>query len=493
MRTGSVAASLNVRSRRRWLDEHIGAVLGIGLPVAAAAAAKVSPAAGVVELLVPVAATALAVLLLHRREQPAYLEFIVWLWILTPWVRRVVDDSSSFSEQSLILLAAPLASLPALFPGIASGRRLPRYASRAFAFGLVAFAYSFIGGLIRFGPVPATIGLTTWLAPLAVGLWLATAPIEEGRLRQTFGRLAVQGALVLGAYGVYQFFFLPEWDAAWMTNIELISIGRPFPFEVRVFSTLNSPAVMATVLGALLVLLTAAKSRLRWPAALFGFTCFGLSLVRAAWIGLLVALVALVASGQSRAVRNAVLIITVPVALLIGVEGPAQDAVTERFNSSVQEADQDTSFEDRVLFHQQVLPVVMGDVFGRGFGSTGSAAAQLSGDNEEAAIVSVDSGVLDSLLSMGAIVGTAFLFVVFAAAAATWRKGRRGGPIDQAAGAATVAIAAQMVLGNVLTSASGIMFWLLVGLVARVSDDPRRPPGALSVHDRGYARPLTTR
>lgn len=466
-------ARRDVRSRRRWLDEHIGAVVGIGLPLAAAVAVTVLPVASAVELLVPVVATAVAILLLHRRDHPAYLELVIWLWILTPWLRRVVDQSSSFSEESLILLVAPLASLPALLPGLAGGRRLPKDVSAAFAFGLVVFGYSFAGGLVRFGPTAATVGLLTWMAPLALGLWVATAPIEERLLRRTLGRLAVHGALVLGAYGVYQFFTMPAWDATWMTNVDLISIGRPFPFEVRVFSTLNSPATLAMVLGALLVLLTAAKSRVRWVAALVGFTCFGLSLVRTAWLGLIVALIALVASGQSRAVRNAVLIIAVPVVLLVGVDGPAQDAVTDRFSNSVQEGEEDSSFEDRVIFHERVLPIAIRDVLGRGFGSTGAAAAQLDDDSGDVAIVSVDSGVLETLLSMGAVVGSAFLAVIVAVTVGTWRRGRRGSELDQAAGAAVVALTAQMVLANVLTSAPGVIFWVLVAVVARVAPEPR--------------------
>ena len=39
--------------------------------------------------------------------------------------------------------------------------------------------------------------------------------------------------------------------------------------------------------------------------------------------------------------------------------------------------------------------------------------------------------------------------------------------LDQAAGAALVALLAQMALGNMLTSAAGMVFWLLFGLLAR--------------------------
>lgn len=481
---------------RRWREAHLGELLGVGLPIGAALAAAAMPVAGLIEVLVPLASAGIAVLLLHRRNDASYLTFVVWLWLLTPLLRRVVDEASGFSEQSLILLAAPLASLPALMPGLARRRELPPFASRAFAFGLIAFAYSFLSGVLQSGPVPAVLSLVMWLPPLAVGLWTATAPIDGWRLRRALGRLAVHGAIVVGAYGVYQFFLIPGWDATWMSNVDLTSIGRPLPLEVRVFSTLNSPGVMASVLGVFLIVLTATKSRLRWPAVLFGFAAFGLSLVRMAWLGFIVAIVALVASGQRRAVLNAVLIIAVPSVLLIGFDGPAQDAVTDRFDNSVENSESDKSFESRVIFHREVLPAALRDVQGRGFGSTGTAVASIR-DDDDRVIAVPDSGVLDALFSMGSVIGTAFLAVVVSAAVGAWRQGRRGDPLDQAIGAAVVALAAQMVLGTVLLSASGVLFWVLIGVAARgVGGGP--PPtrvgrvDGVAVNPQPMLRPATS-
>ena len=48
----------------------------------------------------------------------------------------------------------------------------------------------------------------------------------------------------LALYGVYQFVRIPAWDAAWMINADLKSIGSPMPYLVRVFGTLNTPGRM---------------------------------------------------------------------------------------------------------------------------------------------------------------------------------------------------------------------------------------------------------
>lgn len=463
----------------RWFDEHLGGVLGIGLPVGAAVATTVLPVARVVELGSPAVAICVAALLLHRRGDPAYLEFVMWLWVLTPWLRRVVDEASGFSEQSPLLLTAPLASLAALLPGLADRRHLPADVSRAFLVALVALLYAFVGGVVRYGPAPAALGLVTWLAPLSVGLWVATAPIDPRALHRVIARLTVLVSLVVGAYGVYQFFLLPAWDATWMRNVPLISIGRPEPYQVRVFSTLNSPATLGTFLGAFLVLLTAAKGRLRWAAAALGFACFGLSLVRTAWLGMAVAFIALLVSGQGRAVRNALLVIAVPAVLLLSFGGPAQDAVAERFNDTVEDGEEDSSFEDRLLFNQRVLPSAMGDVLGKGLGSSSAAVALLDDDEQTEAFATLDSGVLETLISMGSVVGLAFLAVVVAATAGAWRRGRHGSPLEQAAGVAVVALVAQLLLASVLIGATGAAFWVLIGFLARESS-----PGAAGGDER---------
>lgn len=461
-----------------WVRRHIGALLGLAIPLGVGLATLNLAVPQSVAYAVPVIGLLVAVVLLRAQDRPGYLEFVLWLWLLTPWLRRVVDFKGSYDGESPVLLAAPLASLVAFVPGLLSRGHLHRDFSRLLGVAVVAYTYAFCVGLIRFGPTPAAVGAVTWFAPLAIGLWVAVSPVDDGALERALLRTATLGALVIGAYGAYQFFYLPEWDAHWMRNVELVSIGRPLPYEVRVFSTMNAPAPFAMVLGALLVVTTASVSRLRVPAAVLGFVSFGLSLVRTAWIGMAVALLVLLTSGRARAVRTVVFTLAIPVVLLLSVEGPAQEVVSDRLDSTVREVEQDTSFADRMNSYRQSIPRALTNPVGNGFGGYGSAARQLEEDHEEA-IISVDSAILESLFSMGAFVGVGLLLSLIAAVVAAWRRGRTGNDVQRAAGAAVVALAAQLPLGNPLVSAAGVPLWVLLAYLGRISpgggggDDPQ--------------------
>ena len=442
-------------------------MLALLISVGGAFAASFLPVAGVLGVAVPAASLGASGLLLLRRQWIAHLELVLWLWLLTPFVRRVIDEAGSFSEQSTVLLAAPLASLLALFPALARPSRLHRDASSLFLVALTGFAYAFAVGAVRFGVVPAGVGLVPWLAPLAVGLHVATMDVPMDELRQAVIRISTFGALVLGAYGTYQYFLLPSWDANWMMNVPLVSIGRPEPLEVRVFSTLNAPAPFAMVLGALLVVTTASPSRWRLPASLIGFVAFGLSLVRTAWFGLAVALVALLATGRSRAVRTALVIVVVPLVLLVTVGGPATETVTSRFDATVEAGDEDKSLSDRVASYTTNIPPALADLGGEGYGRVGAAGRELDEEEQGGAVTGYDSAVIEGLLTMGSVVGVTFFLLAISSVVMGWQRARRSGDLERGMGAALVALLAQAPLANIFVSVAGVAFWLLIGYLAR--------------------------
>src|SRR4030081_1469123 len=60
---------------------------------------------------------------------------------------------------------------------------------------------------------------------------------------------------ILSVYGIIQYVFLPPWDAFWLQNVSAqgsLSFGKPFPFQVRVFSMLNSPGPFGSFMACIL-------------------------------------------------------------------------------------------------------------------------------------------------------------------------------------------------------------------------------------------------
>ncbi len=91
--------------------------------------ALLSPASRFLVYVFPAAATLLSVYLL-RKEKGAYVGFVCWLYILTPFVRRVVDYRVGSPETTLMLapFLASLVCLIALLPRwaeVLNGRSAP--------------------------------------------------------------------------------------------------------------------------------------------------------------------------------------------------------------------------------------------------------------------------------------------------------------------------------------------------------------------------------
>ena len=459
-----------------------GLFLALLLQLGSAAVAYVGPA-GLVELAFPLAATALAFWLLVRSRPEAYVEYVLWLWLLAPWVRRMVDLGSGWSPVSPVMLAAPAATVLCLLPALRGRRRMDRRIGGALLVGLFAAGYGCVVGVVTAGPAAAVGSLATWLPPLALGLYVATAGPSYDALLGIVRRVAVVGTAVLGTYGVVQYALMPAWDAFWMNNAPINSIGYPYPFEVRVFSTLNSSAPFAVVMATLLVLLTGVHARLRWLVSLVGVLSLGLSLVRTAWLGYAVSLLAMFSPRRGRLLRAGAVSVGLPLLAVLVVGGPAKDALVDRFSQTTQAGESDTSFSDRVDFHREVLPQALTDPIGTGYGTVG-VATKLKNRGELEEQANFDGGALETLFTYGVVIGGAVLLTTLLAVGAAWRRARDRGDLERAMGAALVALVVQLLLYQPLLTPTGILFYLLLGMLARPSaldeqagDDADPAPG----------------
>ena len=419
------------------------AVSGFVVLVAGGLAAH---AGGLLVYLYPMSALAVGALL-YWRYSDLYIGFTWWLWFLTPEVRRLVDYQAGWNPQNPIMLAPYLVAALTMFTLL---RHLPKLQfSRLFPFGLIFLGlfYGYCVGIYRGGWQATSFDLINWLIPVTFAFHLVVHWRSYLRYRQVVQRTFVGGVLVMGLYGLLQFFSPPAWDQYWMLSAPITSIGSPEPFEVRVFSTLNSPGPFAVVMMAGLLLLLGGGGPLRWPAAVAGFASFLLSLVRSAWGAWLLGLIYIVAQ-RGRLRRLAALVVMGAIALPLLTVGPVAETVNARLQT-VSDLEQDTSFSDRVTFYSEFLPQALLNPMGEGLGSTGLATKLGTPGGELGEFSSFDSGLMHipfvlgwpgSLLYVGGLIWL-LLYVL-----------RGGGPRSDTFAAVSrgiaVAMLAQLVFGN---------------------------------------------
>ena len=333
-----------------------------------------------------------------------YVGFMWWMWFLSPEVRRFADFGKGAFTPTSIIQIAPLAvtmlsglSLLRYYPILAQRRGLP------LLLALAGLMYAFVIGVAANGPLAAAYDLANWVYPLLIGFHILAHARDYPEYRKTIVNSFIYGMLVMGAYGLVQFFLMPQWDAMWMLGSNMNSQGDPVPLGVRVFSTMNSSGPFAFAMMGAMVFVMAAQHRVRWIAAVLGFFAFALSLVRSTWGGWAIAMVIqLVKSSNKvrlRIIVSALVLAGLCVPLL--AVGPVADRMQQRLNTLVNLKD-DQSYEARNQFYAEFAKTAFTDVTGEGLGATGASTKLSSGGNGELGKYgSFDSGVMNIPFVLG--------------------------------------------------------------------------------------------
>ena len=415
------------------------------------------------QLLYPLAAVVIGALL-YLRYPALYVGFAWWVWFLTPEVRRLIDYQQGWNPGNPVMLAPYLVAGLTFFALV---RHLPKLQfRRLFPFGLIflALLYGYSVGIFRTGPASATFDLLNWLVPVVFAFYLVVHWRSYPRYRQVFQRTFVWGVLIMGLYGLLQFFVLPPWDRYWMLHAPLGSLGRPEPLKLVVFSTLNAPGPFAGVLMAGLLVLFTGGGLLRWPSVAAGYLSFLLTLVRAAWGGWVLGLLFLATHGNRYRTRTVtVLAITgITIWLLLSI-GP----VEERINARVQtfsNIGQDSSLKVREKSYRELLPQALLNPVGEGLGSIGVATKLKTSGGELGRVENFDTGLLSipwtlgwpgTLLYVGGL--TWLLFYAL-------RTRSQSDFFATASQGIVIAALAQLVFGLALTGVVGMVLWSFLGL-----------------------------
>jgi putative inorganic carbon (hco3(-)) transporter len=408
-----------------------------------------------------------------------YCVAILLFWVTVPEIRRVLEWHAGFRAFQ-VLTVVPLVGLT-VFAFVTVFRRGADFSGQVFLLAWMwigSFTYAGVVGWLAGTGNSSVYDLLQAVAPAFVGLWLASNNESRSRAFNIVSGALLLIATLVGIYGIIQFVVFPPWDAAWMQNTGIVTAGLPEPFEVRVFSVLNSPEPCAAILAIAIAFnlnRLKAKGGFAIAALLVCSITLLLTLDRSAWIamGAAMGVYLIFSASPFRTLSTAfahgialVAIFSIAAPLLSAEAG--QNSVAQRLQSFSM-LSSDNSADSRLATGSELIAEATEYPLGEGLGIYGDATQLTS---TSGAIRQLDNGILARLLEMG--------FVGFAGYAATlifalgfivarWSAARNSG--DRTTRDIMATLLAVQTLLLVLDFSvdshlglTGLLFWITIGI-----------------------------
>jgi hypothetical protein len=442
--------------------------------------------AGLLRLVFPLLSVAVSAFLLWR-SKPLYVGFVVWLWFLTPFLGRMADYQSGWQPTSAVelapYLAAGLSGIPLLLrPGRLASRELLPYIC-----ALVAILYGTILGITYLPLFQVMRSLVNWIVPVVFAMFVYEYREYYTEFRSVIEKSFLWGLLLLGTYGIYQFFVLPDWDRAWMLNVQMNSFGEIDPMKTRAFSTMNAPAIFAATMACGLLILFNMKGRVRLVASAAGFVALILTLSRASWLSLAAGgIYLLFRIGMRARIRllfaaGASLAVLIIVAQVPGIN----DVIEERIATFTQPG-QDVSFLARIDGHEAALRELAQEPWGEGVGSTDTLH---NTEGDDSIIGPHDSTLLECLYSLGWFGTFMYALGLGTMGVQLFRRGAHN-PLTVSAHAILIGFLAQSLLNSIFLGVLGFIVWTFAALSLASPEEAENAAHALSPEseiEAGYA------
>ena len=386
------------------------------------------------------------------------------LFCFAPFVRRLIDLTAGYDQQGLLLIGPLLAIL---MPGQELMRLLrpnDAVAGRSMAPALIValtVLYATLLSIAQADWTNAASGALKWTAPIIYALALIVR--RPPGLAEAAARAFLFILPLAGAYGILQYVDPQPWDRYWMQYASITSAGVPEPYQVRVYSTMNSPASYATFTAAGLLLV--GFLRPGWQAlALMLPAALGLllSLYRTAWLslaaGILFCLLFAATRGRALgAIGGGALAIVVAATLT-----PFADTIMERLGT-LGEGSKDGSGQERLGEMITLWSLPDSGLVGQGFTIT---------DAGSAGAMPIDGMIVTCWVTMGIVVGlvclAALILAALQAIGAAWQ---RRTPASVVLGGLAVGALVQLPLAGISSGELGVLFWTFVA-AAIVEADP---------------------
>jgi len=444
--------------------------------------------AGLLRLAFPALSLIIGAFLLWR-SKPHYVGLTFWLWFVTPFLGRMADYQSGYTPANPVEIAPYLVAGLAGIPLLANLRCLTDRGTVPYVCALAAIFYGAVFGLVTLPLFNVLRALLNWLVPVIFGLFIYQYRELYPEFRSVIQKSFLYGVLVLGAYGVYQFFFLPEWDRAWMLHVQMNSFGEIDPMKTRAFSTMNAPAIFAAAMATGLLLLFNSKQKLRLIAAAFGFVSLIMTLSRSSWLSLVAGGVYLLFRLGMRARVNFALASLACLAFLVAAaQVPGVDEVVAQRMRTFSQPSQDVSYLARIEGHQRALREIAQEPWGEGIGST-DTLHNTEGDDDM--IGPHDSTLLEFLYSLG-WVGTFIYMLGLGYLLFQLLRHHRRDSFVLSSHAILIGLVAQSMLNSVMLGVLGFMVWTFASMCLAAAYSPETHETAMDYQPNPTAGFATT-
>jgi hypothetical protein len=389
---------------------------------------------------------------LYNRYPVLYLGFTWWLWLLTPFVRRLADLSGGYTEPSPILLSPFLVTALCFITLVKQLPKLNRQGKLGtpFILAFVGLVYSLLVGILYREPMKLVIATLDWFTPVIFGFHLYVNWRNYPQYQRNIERVFLYGVLIVGVYGVIQYLTLPQWDQIWLKNAPINSIcdDGVEVLKCRVFSTLNSPEPFAGFMAAGLLLLLCNTSKLSMPAQIAGYLSFLLSMVRSGWLGWLVGFFCLIFSLKEKFQIRLILVFLIMAVCLVPLTQIEQfSGITERL-ATFGNLERDGSANARQEIYEETLDIALTNWFGQGIGGK-----------------LYDSTLLALLMNLGWI-GTIFYMagMLLLILNLFYQSASGNAPFATAIRGVVMSVLVRLPLNSPLMGVQGIIFWGFLGL-----------------------------
>lgn len=405
----------------------------------------------------------LVALFLYVKHKPLYIGFVMWMWFLSAFVRRLVDGQAGFQEPSPVLLAPYLVTAVSGLALVTKARSLALPRSIPFVLALSAIAYGIVVGATQFPLLKMLTAIINWVVPIFLAFCLVECHEQYDEIRQVVTKSFLYATIVMGAYSIYQFFIFPAWDKLWLQNMRTTTFGSPEPMEIRAFSTMHAPVVFGLTIMCTLLVVLGAKGKIKFLAGGCGLAGLALSLNRSAWLGFTVGAAFVVWQMSMRdklRIVTALLVCALISPAILLVPG-TNDLLVEKVGT-FGNISSDVSYQARVEGYMGALNTLAQEPFGEGVASPELAHRTLDNDD---AIGPHDSLFLELLYSLGWLGTACYLAAIAIVLVQGFTNTSTKGMFETLMKAIMIALLAQSLLNDFVMGAVGAIFWIAGGML----------------------------